>query len=122
MPRGSIYRRPAKVPRLLGLFFYDLLQFSTKEKGFCIIKTKTSGRDLHAKVYVGTGMTKLGKRDRPLPEITAEASRRFGRQMTLEEEGEPYYTPSASPDNLLGKMKQWVDQAWGPSQRKEEGF
>lgn len=66
-------------------------------------------------------MTEFGKTDQPLPEIMAEASRRFGRQMPLEEEGEPYYIPSASPDNLFGKMKQRVDQAWGPSQRKEEG-
>jgi hypothetical protein len=39
----------------------------------------------------------------------------------LEKEGDLYYIVSAEPDNLLGKMKQWADQAWGTVKRKEEG-
>jgi len=44
----------------------------------------------------------------------------IGQRVTLEKEGELYYITTASPENLMGKMKQWVDQAWGPSKRKEE--
>jgi acetyl-CoA C-acetyltransferase len=45
----------------------------------------------------------------------------IGQQVTLEKEGELYYIVSVSSDNLFGKVKQWVDQAWGPSKGKEEG-
>jgi hypothetical protein len=77
LPLGDKRRRPS-------------YRFSTKEKGFCIIKTKTPGRELHAKVSAaGAGMTKFGKTNQPLPANMAEASRRFGRQMTPKEEGEP---------------------------------
>jgi hypothetical protein len=79
-------------------------RFSTKEKGFCIIKTKTPGRDPHAEVYVaGIGMNKFGKTDRTLPEIMGEAGRGFGRQMTPEEEGEPITLPPPHPTICLAK-------------------
>lgn len=44
----------------------------------------------------------------------------IGQQVNLEKEGELYYIVSASPDNLFGKVKQWVDQSWGLSKGKEE--
>jgi len=45
----------------------------------------------------------------------------IGWRVKLEKEDDLYYIVSAEPDNLLGKMKQWADQAWGTVKRKEEG-
>ncbi len=45
----------------------------------------------------------------------------IGARVKLEKEDDLYYITAASPDNLLGKMKQWMDQTLTSSKRKEEG-
>ena len=44
----------------------------------------------------------------------------IGWKVKLEKEGELYQIVAAEPDNLLGKMKQWAEQARGTVKRKEE--
>jgi acetyl-CoA acetyltransferase len=44
----------------------------------------------------------------------------IGWKVKLEKEGELYHIIAAEPDNLLDKMKNWADQAWGTVKRKEE--
>jgi len=43
----------------------------------------------------------------------------IGWKVRLEKEGELYYIIAAEPEKLLGKMKQWADQAWETVKRKE---
>ena len=45
----------------------------------------------------------------------------IGWKVKLEKEDELFYIIAAEPDNLLGRMKQWADHAWGTGKRKEEG-
>ena len=45
----------------------------------------------------------------------------IGWKVKLEKEDELYYIVAAEPENLLGRMKQWADQAWETVKRKEEG-
>ncbi|MCX5910636.1 MAG: thiolase family protein [Deltaproteobacteria bacterium] len=45
----------------------------------------------------------------------------IGWKVKLGKEDELYYIIAAEPENLLGRMKQWADHAWGTVKRKEEG-
>ena len=45
----------------------------------------------------------------------------IGWKVKLGKEDDLYYIIAAEPEDLLGRMKEWANQAWGTVKRKEEG-